>query len=218
MHARRLFINRTGYAVLLLLVAWSTCFAQNPPVEAPTEDTASGASLDSIVEGPVMARGQDLNTILQLIQVSTGLQIVLDEGITKKVTFNLENPSVRKIFETVLPSSGLDYMALDSGVIRIGTTEIIGALKMPEIELIRRTFTPDYVDVLQLQDALMGLKSPQGQIIIDSDSQKIIVTEIPEAIEMMEELIMQLDMATETRVFDIEFADAQEIADQLMGD
>ena len=69
----------------------------------------------------------------------------------------------------------------------------------------------------QLQEAIGNLKSSNGQIIIDPDSQKIIVTDTPEVVEAIEQMIQQLDVQTEMRVFPIRYGNAQEIAGQLQG-
>ncbi len=177
----------------------------------------SGGGLEKRIDGPVIARNQDLSTLISLLQAESGLQFALDEGSNKKVTFNLQNPTVREVLETVLPANGLDYIVLDSGAIRIGSQQVIGGMKMEEVELITRTFTPIYLDVTQLQDTLEGMRSPNGQVIIDPDSQKIIVRDIPAAVEAMDQLIQQLDVQTETRVFNLRYANAQEVADQLAG-
>ncbi|MFB3788183.1 MAG: secretin N-terminal domain-containing protein [bacterium] len=195
--------------------------AQSPP-GAPAGQAAqsaqpAGGGLDKRIDGPVIARNQDLSTLISLLQAESGLQFALDEGSNKKVTFNLQNPTVREVLETVLPANGLDYIVLDSGAIRIGSQQVIGGMKVEDVELITRTFTPVYLDVTQLQDTLEGMRSPNGQVIIDPDSQKIIVRDIPAAVEAMDQLIQQLDVQTETRVFNLRYANAQEVADQLAG-
>ncbi|HOJ59093.1 MAG TPA: secretin N-terminal domain-containing protein [bacterium] len=187
---------------------------------APTASSAQasgGGGLDKRIDGPVIARNQDLSTLIGLLQAESGLQFALDEGSNKKVTFNLQNPTVREVLETVLPANGLDYIVLDSGAIRIGAQSVISDMKREEVEVITRTFSPVYLDVTQLQDTLDGLRSPNGQIFIDPDTQKIIVRDIPAAVEAMAQLIDELDMRTETRVFNLRYANAQEVADQLVG-
>lgn len=169
------------------------------------------------IEGPVQMVNQDLSILLTLLQAESGVQVILGDGIKKNVTFQLNNPTVKQVLDTVLPSAGLDYIVNDSGVVVVDTIEKIKQLKTPVMELVERVFAPRFVDVTQLQDAISNLRSPNGQIVIDPDSQKIIVKDIPEVVEAIEQLILQLDVETETRVFPIKYANAQEIADQLQG-
>lgn len=200
--------------------------AQQPPVRPPSQVPAQpqaaggaggGGGLDKRIDGPVMARNQDLQNILQLLQQESGMQMVLGEGINKKVTFSMDNPTVRSVLETVLPANGLGYAVLDSGVVRIDTAENIRISQQVEVELMKRTFTPVYLDVVELEESLGQLKSPQGTIVIDNRSQKVIVEDTPEAIQAMEQLIQQLDVKMETRVFDLKYANAEEISEQLQG-
>lgn len=152
-----------------------------------------------------------------LLQAQSGAQIVLGPNLNQTVTFSLQSPTVGEVLNTVLPANGLDYIVQDTGVIYIDTAAKIAEMKAPELEVIRRVFTPSFVDVATLQPAIESSLSPNGQVFIDPDSKRIIVQDVPAVIEAIEELIFSLDLRTETRVFDIRYANAQEIADQLAG-
>ncbi len=226
--------NKFFMAAIVILVACSMGWTQqrNLPTPqkatsnpggpaAPKQGSAAGGgqgdvNLDKRI-GPVVARNNNLEDLLQFVGAQTGLQIVLDPDANAKVTLNLESPTVREFLETVLPANGLDYAVLDNGVIRIGKQENIAQLKQQPIEHVRKVFNIIYKDAMEIQAALEGMRSPEGQIIVDPDTQQIIVTDTPEAIEAMQQLINQLDVETETRVFTIKYANAQEIADQLIG-
>ncbi len=173
--------------------------------------------LDYQIQGPVQFVNQDLDFLLAMLQSESGVQIVKGDGIKKNVTFNLMNPTVRQVLDTVLPPLQLAYNVNDSGVVYVDTKEKIDQLLKPLVELVNRTFSPRFVDVTQLQEAIGNLRSSDGQIIVDPDSQKIIVTDTPEVVEAIEQMIQQLDVQTEMRVFPIRYGNAQEIADQLQG-
>ncbi|MEW6237599.1 MAG: secretin N-terminal domain-containing protein [Candidatus Omnitrophota bacterium] len=191
--------------------------APGGPGAAPAGAGAGGeASLDVRI-GQVLARNNNLSDLLQFVGAQANLQIVLDQGIQNKVTISLENPTVREFLETVLPANGLDYVVLENGAVRVGKEDVIRALKAPQVELVKKTFSTRYKDVAEIQAALESLRSPDGSIIVDPDSQQIIVEDIPQVLEDMQQLIDRLDVETETRVFTIKYANAQEIADQLVG-
>jgi len=190
------------------------------PAAAPAGAAPAGAGGEASLDvriGQVLARNNNLSDLLQFVGAQANLQIVLDQGIQNKVTISLENPTVREFLETVLPGNGLDYVVLENGAIRVGKEADIRALKAPQVELIKKTFSTRYKDVTEIQAALESLRSPDGSIIVDPDSQQIIVTDTPQALEDMQQLIDRLDVETETRVFTIKYANAQEIADQLTG-
>jgi type II secretory pathway component GspD/PulD (secretin) len=190
----------------------------NPNLAAPQQQGGGESGLDRRIQGPVEAADIDLQNILMILQSESGLQMVLGGDVKKKVTFRLVNPTVREVLDTVLPSNGLDYYVSDSGIVQIDTTEKIRErYKTQQAELMTKRFRPNFIDVSQLLETFEGLKSPDGIIIPDPDGQQIIVTDIPEAIQSMEQLLLNLDIETETRVFDIKYGDVQEIADQLVG-
>ncbi len=221
MFNQKSIVKTISMLLLMSCIPYALMGAQqtNPPPQpqnAPAEEEDE-SGLNKRIQGPVEARGIQLSEILGILQAESGLQMVLDKGVDPQVTFNLQNPTVREVLQTVLPANGLDFVTLDTGVVRIGNEGDIADLKMPEVELMSRTFSPQYVDIEQLQSALDGLRSQNGRVIIDPDTRKIIVTDLPEVVEEMSQLIQQLDVRTETRVFPIKYANAQEIADQLEG-
>ena len=188
----------------------------NLPAPKQQGAAAGTSNLDKKIQGPVEAQDIDLKNIVSILQAESGLNIIVPDGINKKLTFKLENPSVREVLDTILPANGLAYMETENGI-RIDTEEKIGKLTQRPAELVTRTFTPRYVDIKQILEAIEGLKSESGYIVPAPDSQKIIVKDIPEAIEAMEQIIAQLDMESEMRVFNIKYGNVQEIADQLQG-
>lgn len=104
-----------------------------PGVESNTMVTESISNyssdpLDKKIGGPVAARNQDLQNIIQLVQQSSGMQFVIDEGVNKKVTFSLVSPTVRTLLDSVLPANGLAYRVMENGVVRIGLKEVIEKL------------------------------------------------------------------------------------------
>lgn len=192
--------------------------ADTPAEEAPAEPAVE-SSLDKVIPGGVTAPSVLLEEVIGMIQAQTGAQIILGEGVgQKQVTFSISgNPTVRDVLESVLPASGFDYIEQENGLIRIDTQAIISGLKAPDVELITRNIIPQYVDVTALEPVLANIKSAEGTLLVDPDSQKIVVTDLPEIIEEMLNLVQLLDVPVETRRFVIRYGNAQDIADQLQG-
>ncbi len=184
--------------------------------QAPAPGGA-GAGLDTRIEGPMIASQTDLQQILTLLGAESGLRFTLDQGINVKVTFSLNNPTVREVLDTVLPGQGLDYMVTESGTIRIGQAAAIQALKQGPAQLITETFIPTYVTIELLKEPLTSVKTDQGQLIFEPDSNRIVATDTPDAIAEMSRILAELDTPVETRVFEIEHGDIQMIAEQLQG-
>lgn len=176
---------------------------------------AQGTGLESVIPGDVVASGTNLSIILQIIQEDSGIPFVLDAGADKPVTFALQNPTVREILETVLPSNQLDYIENENGGIRVGNMAVIGPMKQDAPVLINRTFRPENVDVSEILPALEAAKSENGRIIIDPRNNQISVRDTPDAIADMQEILFTLDQERESRVFEVNFGDIMQITDQL---
>ncbi|HPA47032.1 MAG TPA: hypothetical protein PK395_14805 [bacterium] len=103
---------------------------EESPTPIPRAETATTApDLDKRLSGPVTANRTDLSLILILMASEAGLKLTIDPGINPKVTFSLENPTVRQVLETVLPEEGLDYLIMPGGALRIGDVAVIQAEK-----------------------------------------------------------------------------------------
>lgn len=203
-----LFFGMIAYA----LIAAAPCLAQ----DAAAQPQAAGG-IDTRIDGTVSVENMTLGQLIQILQTESGMQFVPGPVIDRTVTFSMTNPSVREILQTVLPANGLAFHVTSDGVVRIDTREAIDLERQPDLQTLRRTFFPRYRRVADLQEAISGMKSPQGLIIFDVESNSIYVEDTPQVIEAIESLLFHLDTETQTRVFVIRYANAGEIAEQLLG-
>ena len=98
----------------------------------PAQEERSRAvpeALRRVIPGDIVASGTNLSIILQIIREETGLSFVLDKGADKPVTFAFKDPKVVDLLDAVLPANGLDYVVLESGVIRVGEARVIESLR-----------------------------------------------------------------------------------------
>lgn len=123
--------------------------AAPPSVSAPSSDTPSAPQvsnnptpvdpLDKKIDGPFNVRNQDIQNVLTILQQESGMQMIIDPGLTQKVTFFLESPTIRNVLDTVLPANGLSYMILDDSVVRIGAIDTIRKLNDKSKEKVDRS-------------------------------------------------------------------------------
>ncbi len=98
-------------------------------IKTPKKNT----TLDKKIDGPVEAQDIELSLMLNLLKDQCGLQYVLDEGVSKKVTFSLDNPTARDVLDMVLPSYGLSYEEIKPGVVRIREVKQPKTIGMSEV-------------------------------------------------------------------------------------
>jgi hypothetical protein len=85
--------------------------------------------LEKRIDGPVQFTNQDLRMLISMIEAEGNIDIVLDAGINKKLTFRLVDPTIRQILDTILPANGYDYVILSNGILRIGKKRTIELIK-----------------------------------------------------------------------------------------
>ncbi|MGC8971321.1 MAG: secretin N-terminal domain-containing protein, partial [bacterium] len=91
----------------------STRITSNPPIEQVKK------SISTQVEKRVTLsfKDADIKDVLQALSVKAGVNIVIDEGITKKITLVLNNVTAKEALEMITKASGLAYEKWDNGYI-----------------------------------------------------------------------------------------------------
>ena len=121
------------------------------------------------------------------------------------VTYSNEIPKDWVALETTLSDQGLDCVKED----------VKGQIIRWQVALTTKILVPTHVSIDVLKKPLTRLKTVQGQLIFEPDSNRIIVTDTPGTIAEMERVLAELDSDTETRVFKIEYADIAHVAEKL---
>ncbi|MFB3789504.1 MAG: hypothetical protein ACE15F_24360 [bacterium] len=134
-------------------------------------------ALDKTMEGPYIARNQQLQTIVTLLSDQSGLQFVLGQGLNPPVSFSLDNPSVRQILDTVLPAHGLEYTIKDGVVViqAAGMDSTPRTLLYDPAELRKYGITPEDLELFGFNAvaergkgvvSLIGEKNETGQVVV----------------------------------------------------
>jgi type IV pilus secretin PilQ/predicted competence protein len=148
----------------------------------------------------------DLQDIFRLFSDISGLNIVVNPGVSGKVTLVLKEVPWDQALDLILKTNNLGY-TLDDNVIRIAK---LSDLQREEQE--RRKLDEEKALAGQLQvwrkplsyakgsDMLDTVKkvalSARGSIIIDARTNTMIITDLPSFIEKAKDLILDLDRAT----------------------
>jgi type IV pilus assembly protein PilQ len=148
----------------------------------------------------------DLQDIFRLFADISGLNVVVNPGVSGKVTLKLNEVPWDQALDLILKTNGLGY-TLEDNVIRIAP---LTALQREEQEraklqhekelagdLIpwRKPLSYAKADALQPTVQKVAL-SERGTITIDSRTNTMIITDLPAYIEKAKDLILDLDRAT----------------------
>lgn len=145
----------------------------------------------------------DIKDVLRTFAELTGLNIAVDPGVAGSVTVDFVDVPWDQALDLILRQNGLTF-ALEGNVMRIGTIERIAAeaaasRRLDEeerlgVQLTTLSFKLSYARAPELASLLRDLASPRARIIVDPRTNQIIISEIPEILRTMQNLIVTVDI------------------------
>jgi type II secretory pathway component GspD/PulD (secretin) len=154
--------------------------------------------------------------VLDLIRAKTGVNIEFPAGLPGAVTIYLQAVEVRDALRIILDTNGLAYREQD-GVFRVMTAADYERLYGQKFgQNIQTRIIP--LLHTRLEDArvfLEQMKSPDGRVVLNSDSNSFVVTDVPERLQAMEEFVRARDVQVETKIFTLKHVSFDEIRESL---
>lgn len=149
----------------------------------------------------------DIKQIFRLFHEISGLNFVLDPGVEGNVTIVLDQVPWDQALDIILKNNGLDKQ-FENNVVRVATTQKLAAeaaarkqlkeAKELEVEPITITRTLSYAKAKEVEKVIRegGVLSPRGKVIVDERTNALIVSDIPNKVEPLDQLITTLDAET----------------------
>lgn len=145
----------------------------------------------------------EVRKIFQLLSEVSNKNFVLGDDVTGAISLKLVNVPWDQALDIILDTKGLDKRE-DGNIILIKgkgkfksqaeeEQEIKKALTRA-IELKTETFNINYADIGTIASQFNGLKSDRGTISQDARTNKVIVKDIPQILNDMRKLLVQLDV------------------------
>jgi type IV pilus assembly protein PilQ len=183
-------MTRALVIITISLIAGATGFAQVPRVYA-----GAPVSLD--------ISGADLRAVLRALAAQAGLNVIFDTGVQGTVDIVLNDIPWDQALETILRTNKLGYVA-EGTIIRIAplavlTEEEADRRKASEArslsgDLRVQTFALSYGRAQELQALLTkSVLSARGQIQVDARTNTLIVTDLPDRLKTIGDLVTGLD-------------------------
>lgn len=168
-------------------------------------------------------KNADLNDVLKFIAKVSALNIVIDPGITGRVTCELIQVPWDQALELFLRVNGLD-MVLEGNILRIGSVDKLAResqqrRKLKEaremdgtLEVVTRTLS--YAKVDKVKEILKKQLTQRGEILTDMRTNTLIISEVPDKMDLLDKLIDTLDAANlqvsiEARIVETNVNDAE---------
>lgn len=147
----------------------------------------------------------DVKDVLRTFAQLTGLNIAVDPGVSGTVTVEFVAVPWDQALEIILRQNGLTY-TLNGNVMRVGTIdrlskEAADTRKLEEEERLNvQTVTIikdlSYARANDVMTLLTQMASPKGKIIVDTRTNQLVITEVPDYLQTMLNLIETVDIAT----------------------
>ena len=198
--------------VALIGVFCSTAFAQaqiQPAAPMPPVLTIEKkVSLD--------IKGMDVTDVLKMLAARSGMNIVIGKNVAGRVTLFLKDVDVQDAFEIVILANDLAYEKKG---------KIISIMTQRDYELIYGYRFHDnkkaqiihlkYARAVDLAKSLNQIKTNIGKVVVDEGTNTIAIIDTPEAIKSMVEFTEKIDTPVQTRVFDLNYAQADKLSAKL---
>ena len=150
-------------------------------------------------------KGADLTDVLATFAEITGLNMAIDPGVRGSVTVDFVDVPWDQALDIILRQNSLTYV-LEGNVMRIGTVERIAAetaatrrLEEEErlnVPLTTLSFPISYARAGDVAGLLRDLASPRARILVDARTNQLIISEIPQYLQTMQNLIATIDVPT----------------------
>jgi type IV pilus assembly protein PilQ len=192
-------------ALCLLTSGWADEGAAAAQATAPVTETAAApasAESESAMDGIVIEYIEaDIQNVLRTLAAKAGVNLILGDEVTGKVTVHLENVSYEEAMKLIVESKGYAYVK-DARVVKVKSRD---ALETEPIEV--KIFTLNYAKADDVKKTLEPVMSKQGRLQVDARSNTIIVSDTPSSLAQVVPLIERLDTQTPQVMIEAKFVE-----------
>ena len=187
-------------SVLLVLSLFAWCLAVPAAADAPTANRESPAPImgvtDSVLDSgsgqkiTMDVRGIDLRDLLSALAVQMGVNIVLVESTSPKVSLQLKDTTPREALEVAIQSQGLAYTQ-QGDIIVVGKPETLKKDFFSQMVLTR--FNTYFITAPELDKLIKDLGIPLKSVKLESNPNVIWCQGTVEELKKVRELIYAVD-------------------------
>jgi type IV pilus assembly protein PilQ len=145
----------------------------------------------------------DIKDVLATFAELTGLNIAVDPGVSGSVTVDFVDVPWDQALDLILRQNKLTF-TIEGNVMRVGEVSVIteeaeATAKLEEQERLKVALTTlsfklSYARAPEVSALLRSIASPRARIIVDPRTNQVIISEIPEVLRTMQNLIATVDI------------------------
>jgi type II secretory pathway component GspD/PulD (secretin) len=211
-------MRRPTLLVISVLICAMLSVGNTYSIEAITDLKSTRGSEAIGMSGRVSLdlRNMDVIEALKFLAMKAGVNIVTTKMVTGRVTLRVENVGVQDIFDVMLRSNGLAYDSRNN-IYSVMTEVEYKALYGKTFSDVRevKVFYLDYAIPEQIFSLCDTLKSDIGRVLVNPESGSVVIMDSPSKIKVIEKAVREFEKKTDIRIFDINYANAVDVAEQL---
>jgi len=161
-------------------------------------------------------RNIEVTDALKFLSLKTGINMISTKDVSGRVTLMVLNVPAKDVFDIMLRSNGLAYTK-EGEIYNIMTGDEYKALFGKKFADIRevKVFRIKYAIPDQVFTMLDALKSEIGRVLVEPDSGTALIMDTPDKIAQIEKTLSTLEQKNLVRVFQLKYAKAKDIEEQL---
>ena len=222
-------MNRFKITTIIAVLALSILLY---PIFGETANQSTSAFAgDDFTGQPVSLKLVNVSLVdfFRAVSELSGLNVLIDPDVQGTITINVEAIPWDQLFEAVLNSNGL-MKSIEGNLVRISTQETLRleeeallALKKAAFlarDTVTLTRTLNYATGANLIPSFEKQLTERGQIGVDERTNTLIITDVPEGVDRLTQLIKDLDVAErqveiEARIIEAKTTFSRELGVQL---
>jgi len=137
----------------------------------------------------------DIEDVIAGFAAFSGRTIIMGKGITGKVTAEIKNQPWDLALNAVLESQGLAVQTLPGGILNV-VSKVELARADSTVPITTRLVRINYARATSLVPSVQSIVTKRGQVVADSTSNSLVITEVSSRIEDVVEFVKGLDLRT----------------------
>lgn len=168
----------------------------------------------------------DIKGVLRTFAQLTGLNIAVDPQVSGSVTVDFVDVPWDQALDLILRQNGLTFV-LEGNVMRVGTVERLAAEttatrrleeeKRLDVPLTTLSFKLSYARASEVSALLKEIASPRARIITDTRTNQLIISEIPQYLQTMRNMITTVDVPNRQVVIEARIVETTKLFSRQWG-
>jgi len=194
--------------MLSLMAGWG--MAQTPPAApAGAPAPAAAGSGEKIIT--LTMTDTPLNQLLSVIGDTFGIGVVASRGATGNVNVSLNNATLEQALDSITQPNGWTWVRKENTITIMTKAEYDEYMKG---NVITKTFYLLNTNAQEVQNTIQPLITTAGKIIRDDRTNLLQITDTPESLARIEQIIQSLDVPIDVEVIPLKYAVAADVKAQ----